>query len=585
MKVNVAGTLAFIGGLTVVFLFAAGGILAYYRITTRQVPPKTVLEADFEKNFVECMPEDRLGRLVMRDAPLVRDVVQSLARASEDPRVDGIIARVGASRMKPATIQEIRDAIIRFREKGKNAIAYAETFGEFGPGNGAYYLATAFERIYLQPSGDIGLTGLSTKTPFLRGLLEKIGVEPRLGHRKEYKSSAYTFTQKEYTGPHREADQAVLDSMISQVVKGIAESRGFTAEQVVSLIDRGPFSAAQALEEKLVDGLAYRDEVYEKAVKGGADGQRFLDLGEYLRRAGSLYSGKKKIALIYGVGQIVRGKSRYTPLGRHIMGSESVASAFRAAVKDKSVKAIIFRINSPGGSYVASDTIWRETVRAKKAGKPVIVSMSDVAGSGGYFVAMAADKIIAHPGTITGSIGVIAGKMVVSELWNKAGVNWGRLTTNRNADLWSDTGDYSPEQWERIQAWLDEVYEDFVQRVSKGRDLDLESVRRIAKGRIWSGEAAKALGLVDLLGGFEESLQAAKAAAGIQEKEMVGLKVFPRSQPLWKRALGLRPESSQDRFAVELEMPDWVEPLATALHEAGFMQPAGILQMREPLIE
>lgn len=585
MRIHATGIFAFIGVLVVVLLLAAAGIAAYYRIVGRQVPSKTFLKADFEKNFLECMPEDRLGRLMTREAPLIRDVVQALARASEDPRVKGVIARVGASGMKPATIQEIRDAVLRFRENGKRAIAYAETFGEFGPGNGAYYLATAFEKIYLQPSGDIGLTGLSTKTPFVRGLLEKIGVEPRLGHRKEYKSAAYTFTQKEYTEPHRNADQAVLDAMISQVVKGIGESRGLSEERVAALIDQGPFTARQALEEGLVDGPAYRDEVVEKHVRDGVGERRFITLGEYLKRAGSPYSGKKNIALIYGVGQIVRGKSRYAPLGRYIMGSDSVADAFRAAVRDKSVKAIVFRVNSPGGSYVASDTIRRETVRAKEAGKPVIASMGDVAGSGGYFVAMAADKIIAHPGSITGSIGVVAGKMVVSDLWNKMGVNWGELTTHRNADLWSSTREYSPEQWERIQAWLDEVYEDFVQKVSQDRELDLEGVRRAAKGRIWSGQDAKALGLVDLLGGFEASVQAAKTAAGIPEKEKVGLKIFPRPRPLWKRVLGLCSESARGGDGVESEILNWIEPVGKALHEAGLILPAGVLQMRGPFIE
>lgn len=234
---------------------------------------------------------------------------------------------------------------------------------------------------------------------------------------------------------------------------------------------------------------------------------------------------------------------------------------------------------------MASDTIRRETVRAKEAGKPVIASMGDVAGSGGYFVAMAADKIIAHPGSITGSIGVVAGKMVVSDLWNKMGVNWGELTTHRNADLWSSTREYSPEQWERIQAWLDEVYEDFVQKVSQDRELDLEGVRRAAKGRIWSGQDAKALGLVDLLGGFEASVQAAKTAAGIPEKEKVGLKIFPRPRPLWKRVLGLRSEGARGGDGVESEILNWIEPVGKALHEAGLILPAGVLQMRGPFIE
>jgi protease-4 len=474
MKALIAKILITVGSITVVVLLVVGGLLVYFWFTGKAIPKRTILEADFEKNYAEYIPEDRLGSLVMRKAPLIRDVATALSKASESEKVTMLVAKVGASKMKLAKIQEIRDAVIKFRKKGKKAIAYAETFGEFGPGNSAYYLATAFDRIYLQPSGDIGLTGLSMKTPFLKDLLKKVGVEPRLAHRKEYKSAAYLFTEKEYIEPHREEDRAVLDSMISQIVEGIAGSRNLTREVVVDLMDRGPFSAREALHEKLIDGLAYRDQVYDEAKKEAGKGSDMLLLTEYSKRAGSLYSGKKKIALVYGVGQIIRGKSRYTPLGRHIMGSDTVAQAFRQAVKDKSVKAIVFRINSPGGSYVASDVVWRETIRAKQEGKPVIASMSEVAGSGGYFVSMAADKIIAHPGTITGSIGVVSGKMVTSEFWNKIGVHWGELFTNENADLWSSTENYSSDQWKDIQTWLDNVYEDFVTKVAKGRNLELE---------------------------------------------------------------------------------------------------------------
>jgi protease-4 len=582
MKALIGKILITVGGITVVVLLVVAGLLVYFWVAGKAIPKKTILEADFEKNYVEYIPEDRLGTLVMRKAPLIRDVVAALNRASEDPKVRMLVAKVGASKMKLAKIQEIRDAVIKFRQKGKKAIAYAETLGEFGPGNVAYYLATSFDRIYLQPSGDIGLTGLSMKTPFLKDLLKKVGVEPRLAHRKEYKSAAYTFTEKKYIEPHREADRAVLESMISQIVDGIAGSRELSREAVVSLIDRGPFSAREALQEKLVDGLAYRDQVYEEAKKEAGKGSDILLLSEYLKRAGSPYSGKKKIALICGVGQIIRGKSRYTPLGRHIMGSETVAQAFRQAVKDKSVKAIVFRINSPGGSYVASDVVWRETVRAKQEGKPVIASMSDVAGSGGYFVAMEADKIIAHPGTITGSIGVVSGKMVTSEFWNKIGVHWGELFTNENADLWSSTGNYSSEQWEQIQSWLDNVYEDFVTKVAQGRNLDIEKVREIAKGRIWSGQTAKELGLVDELGGLEQALRAAKAAAKIPKDEKVGIKVFPAKRPLWKRLLYRRPKSSDMQDAVRSEILEQWMGLA---RETGFFEPLGVLQMREPGIE
>ena len=582
MRVFIAEIFMLVGAATVFVLAVTAGWLVHFRISRKTVPRKTLLVADFERDYVEYLPEDRLGRMVMGRTPHILDVVAALAKASEDDRVTLLVAKVGASRMKLAKIQEIRDAVIRFRERGKKAIAHAETFGEFGPGNGAYYLATAFDKIFLQPSGDVGLTGLSIKTPFLSGLLSKAGIEPRLAHRQEYKSAAYIFTERDYNEHHRKADQAVLESMISQIVEGISRSRGFTREEVLSLVQRGPFSAKEALAENLVDGLAYRDQVYDTVKKETGDEARTIHLLEYLRRAGRPYSGKRNIALICGVGRIVRGQSRYMPLGRPVMGSGSVAEAFREAIQDKSVKAIIFRINSPGGSYVASDVIWRETIRARQEGKPVIVSMSEVAGSGGYFVAAAAHRIIAHPGTITGSIGVLGGKLVVSEMWNRIGVHWGELFTHDNAGLWSSTENYSPEQWQQVQRWLDEIYQDFMTKVAEGRNLDMEKVREIAKGRIWSGEDAKEIGLVDELGGFEKALQAAKAAAGIAEQDKVDIKTFPRMRPLWKRLLYGRQQESEIRPTIEARiLKKWVEIAA----DSGVLEPAGVLQMREGHVE
>jgi protease-4 len=581
MNLLIAKILMVVGAMTVIVLAVTAGVILYLRIRAKTVPTRTLLEADFEMDYVEHLPEDRLGRLLMGRTPHLLDAVAALARASEDKRVTMLVAKVGATRMKLAKIQEIRDAVIRFREKGKKAIAYAETFGESGPGNSAYYLATAFDRIYLQPSGNVGLTGLGIKTPFLRDLLKKAGVEPKLSHRKEYKSAAYLFTESKYNEPHREADQAVLESLLSQIVDGIARARALTANEVLSLVQRGPFSSEEAVREKLVDGLAYRDQVYEAAKKEAGENSRPMHLFEYLKRAGRPYAGKRKIALIYGVGPIVRGKSRWTPLGSHIMGSKTVAESFRQAVKDKTVKAIIFRINSPGGSYVASDVIWRETLRAKQEGKPVIVSMSEVAGSGGYFVAAAADKIIAHPGTITGSIGVVSGKMLTSEMWDKIGVHWGELSTHANAGLWSSTQDYSSEQWAKLQAWLDTIYQDFITKVAEGRRLDVGKVYEIAKGRIWSGKDARDIGLVDELGGFEEAVRAAKAAAGIGEEGKVGLRIFPEKRPLWKRLLSGKSERSETGPTVALDIfQDGVGRFIP-----GILDPIGVLQMRDLPVE
>ncbi|PKN64386.1 MAG: signal peptide peptidase SppA [Deltaproteobacteria bacterium HGW-Deltaproteobacteria-15] len=564
------------GSMAILILLIAA-FVSFFLWKRRVVRRNTILEADFSRDYEEHLPEDRIGRILMRGAPVLRDVVEGLRMAAEDSKVTLLVAKVGGSGMKMAKVQEIRDAVTRFRSKGKKAIAYAESFGEFGPGSTSYYLATAFDRIYVQPSGNIGLTGMGMKTPFLRELVEKLGIEPQLGARKEYKSAAYTLTKSEYTEPHREADKAVLDSLLSQIVEGVAQSRGLSPEKLMSLFDLGPFTAKQALQQGLVDGLAYRDEVRTGAENEAGKGARFLGLPEYLKRKRRRSTGKKKVAIIYGIGRIALGKSRSTPFGRFVMGSDTISAAFRSAAKDKSVKAIVFRIDSPGGSYVASDAIWRETICAKNGGKPVIASMSDVAGSGGYFVAMACDRIIAHPGTITGSIGVVSGKMVTSEFWNKLGIHWGGLYTNRNADFWSNTNRYSEEQRKLMESWLDEIYNDFVQKAADGRKMDIESMELAAKGRIWTGRDAMERGLVDELGGLDEAIRAAKEAANIPKEERVGLKAYPLKRSLLKRLTG------SDRGDTHLSGLELLQELQGVLESELFLQNEALL-VRSPII-
>jgi len=480
-----------------------------------------------------------------------------------------------------AQVQEIRDAIAAFRAKGKSAIAWSETFGEFGPGNSSYYLATAFDTIYLQPSGDIGLTGIMLESPFVRGTLDKLGIVPRMDHRYEYKNAMNLFTEKEFTDAHREAMKGIVDGWYAQIVKGIAAARKMSEEQVKALVDRGPYLGPEALDAKLVDGLAYRDEVYGK-VRQKFDSAKLLYLGTYFTRAGSPNAKGAKIALIYGVGAVTRGPSNYDALGgSSSMGSDTVAAAFRDAVKDKDVKAILFRVDSPGGSYVASDTIWRETVRAKEAGKPVIVSMGDLAGSGGYFVAMDAAKIVAQPGTITASIGVLGGKLYRKAMWDKVGLTFDEVHSGENAGMWSATIDYSPAEWQRFESWLDRVYVDFTSKVAKGRNLPKEKVLQIAKGRIWTGEAAKGLGLVDELGGYPKAIALAKKAAGIADDAKIDLVTFPPRKSPWEALFGQGPDSSDQSATVQLlaRVIEMARPVAKLANRLGLTAEPGVLEM------
>jgi protease-4 len=291
------------------------------------------------------------------------------------------------------------------------------------------------------------------------------------------------------------------------------------------------------------------------------------------------------VALVYGVGEVVRGRSVDSPFGGSTtMGSDSVASAFRSAVEDASIRAIVFRVDSPGGSYVASDTIWREVARARERGKPVVVSMGDVAGSGGYFVAIGADKIVAQPGTITGSIGVFAGKFVLTGLFEKLGLSFGEVHSGEHALLWDTTREFTPSERERFDAWLDRIYADFTSKVAEGRKLPKERVLEIAKGRIWSGEDARGLGLVDELGGMETAIRVAKRAAHIPETERVHLEVFPKPKTFWDTAsgrfFGRREEPDEDSDADTDTLVAAVRaigPIARRIHAWGLDSPRGVL--------
>ena len=563
--------------MAVVVLMGLGMLAA---MTRERMPSRAVLDLDFNRGVVETLPEDPFALFSVDERLELRDVVDAIDRAADDRRIVGLFARIGGAPMGMAQIQEVRDAVGRFRESGKPAVAFAESFGEFGPGNGGYYLASAFDDVYLQPSGNVGLTGLMYESPFIRGLLEKLHLEPSIGQRYEYKNAVNFYTETGFTEAHREAMQDLMDSQFGQIVRGVAEARGMTDDEALSLFDEGPFIGSGAVEAGLVDELLYRDEAFDVLLeRADEDEVDLLGPKGYLRRVGRPHRKGDTIALIYGHGTVMQGRSGYSPIdGSITLGSDTVGQAFRDAVDDRRVQAILFRVDSPGGSFVASDTIWRETIRAREAGKPVIVSMGNLAGSGGYYVAMHADKIVAQPGTITASIGVYGGKFMTREFWEThLGVTWDEVHTSEHSRMWSARFPWE-EGGDRFDAMLDRVYRDFTGKVSDGRGIDPDRVHEIARGRIWTGEDALELGLVDELGGMDVAIDLIREEVGLEPDAPVRLKRFPRP----RSALELLFErSAADAAALQLAgaMSETVRPMVRTLRALGVLEQPGVLTM------
>ena len=536
MRRFVIGLFAAIGIVVVLAVGGLGAAVWWLAAAKPILPDNIVLSADLSRGLAEGSGDDALSELAFGSKQTLRGLLDALIRAGDDARVKGLYARLGGDTLGLATCQEVRDAVRDFRAKGKFAIGFADSFGEFGPGTRPYYLATAFDEIWLQPLGSLGLIGLHSEMPFFRGMLDKLGIVPSFAHREEYKTATNALTETAMTGPQREQVEDLLGASEGQIVGGIAAARNLSAEQVTALIDRGPFVADEALAAHLVDRLGYRDEALARARERAGSGGKFVALSRYLDGAGKPHDSGPKIALIYGTGMITAGGSSGSSLlGAGEFTARKLARAFRQATDDHEVRAILFRIDSPGGSAVASESIWREVVRARDLGKPVVVSMGDVAGSGGYYVAAPADKIVAQPGTLTGSIGILAGKVVVADLLKKLGITSDAAARGANADMFSEFADFSPAGRERLNAFLDDVYRGFKAHVAAGRHLSADQVEGAAKGRVWSGEEAKQKGLVDELGGYDVALRLAKEAATMPADAAFKLTVFPREKTLAER--------------------------------------------------
>lgn len=534
-----------------------------------------VLEIDLSLGLQSGTAQDPLTALRARNTPRLAHLISGLRQAAEDDQVAALIIHV-TPLIKIAEVEELALAIRAFAGSGKKVIAWAESFGELGPGTVPYYLATAADEIWMQPSGTLGLQGIGLEVATIRGTFDKIGIVPQIGQRQEYKTAAEMYTATEISEPNREMTTRMCTSITDQVTAATAASRSVPVEQVVDAMAVAPLSAADARERGLIDRIGYRDDVYravrdEHGVRDdhGDPQVRLQFVHRYSRSWTKQVVNRAKsrrqpaIALVEVQGGIVTGRgSGQLPTRRPQAGSDLVTAALRAAEADDAVRAVVLRVDSPGGSYVASDAIRDAVLRVKQSGRPVVASMGSVAASGGYFVAMAADRIVALPSTLTGSIGVLGGKMVIKDALSRIGVARESIGTSA-ATMFSSNRAFDEEEWQRVEGWLDAVYDDFTHKAADDRGLGYEDLEAHARGRVWTGADARDHGLIDELGGLRRAIEIACERIGA-DADHVRVQQFPRS-PMLAR---LKPaDSSESPMSVRIggPQPGLLDVISTVL--------------------
>ncbi len=531
-------------GLTVVFtilgaalVISIAGFALLYVLVGREpaVPDRATLQLRVGGTLAEVAPTDVVAYVRGVRTPTVRAIVDDLRKAAVDPRIQAVLLEpTGFDTPFWGKVQEIRDAVLAFRKSGKPVYAYLEYAGDQ-----EYYLATAADKVFLMPSSPLSLDGISTYELFLRGTLDKIGAYPDLHHIGDYKTAINTFTEKGYTAAQKEMDESLDRDLYDQLVRGIADGRRKRESDIRTLIDRGPFLPEDALRSGLVDDIAYEDQVEDRvrAARSGLS-KALVDGDDYADVAASSVGlgGGPRIAVIYAAGTINSGRSGFDPVNGPIVGSETLSDYIRQARRDSSIRAIVLRIDSPGGSAAASDAIWRELMiaREERKDRPLVVSMSDLAASGGYYIALPAQVIVAQPSTLTGSIGIFGGKVVTGATYEKLGAHVESTSVGRNAEIDSPVRPYNPEELQKLQDQLQSFYDQFVEKVAASRHSSPEKIDQIAQGRVWTGRQAKDNGLVDALGGLDAAIAAAKVRAKIPADRGVTIVVYPPRKSLYE---------------------------------------------------
>lgn len=527
---------AAIGGLVVV----AGLAVTAFTLSMRTGPPELPERAVLHLDLTEAPAETRGVAPFFDPAPppTLREVTTALARAADDPRIAGVSAEVGGAWFGVAQAQELAAALRDFRASGKPAVAFAEDLGGLGDATRDIAVATAFGELWLQPSGGVGLTGIALQAPFFGEALEELEIEPQVGQRHEYKGGVDPLVRRGYAPEVRRSLQRVVDGWLDQLVGIIAGNRDLEPARVRALVDRGPLRAEEARSAGLVDRLGYRDQADAALADRLGGPPRAVAVAPYLEASAPEEEAGTTVALIQGVGPIEPGDGEPNPLlAGETFRPGKVARALAAARTDESVDGVLFRVASPGGAYGPSDAVRREVRRLRESGKPVVVAMGDIAASGGYFVALDADRIVAQPGTLTGSIGVYSGKLATRGLWQRLGVAWDEVAAGENAGMWSMIDRFEADERARFDAMLDAIYADFTGHVGRARGLAGDALDDAARGRIFLGADAKEVGLVDVLGGLDTALMELRGLMGTAPDARIDLRRMPAPKSPWERLL------------------------------------------------
>jgi protease-4 len=568
--------LAGVGGLTAL-LVTGLAVFAFFLQDEPAAPNKIVLSIEIGRGVVERQERGFLQGFGKKRGLVLRRAIDAIDTASGDERVKGIVLNLDG-KLSIAHAQALRRAISAFRKSGKFVHAYAKDFG--GNSTVAYYLASVSEKIWMQPSGTLGLIGLAIESPFFAPALEKLDVKAHYEQRHEYKGAGEQFVRSGFSPEARDSLQSLIDVWMAQITGDIAFERQMSVNEVSTLMDTGPLLAVEAKTARLIDLLAYRDEFDKKIGKLSGKDSEWLSVEGYLAFRPFQISAESKVALIYGEGAIVPGRDSGSQLGKsQKFAADSVTDAILDAAEDPTIAAIVLRIDSPGGAYGASDTVWRAVNVAKEKGKPVVASLGRTAASGGYFVAMAADKIVAEAGTVTGSIGVLTLKFVTRDFWRKLGVEWDRVQSGPRAAIWSMIDEYPSGGAKRVSALLDAVYADFTGKVASARGLDANQIDAVARGRIWTGAGAKEVGLVDEIGGLGVAFGEIRKLLKLKTEEPLEIVEFPKPSRLEEVLNVLR----QQGFEVDAALAD-IRSLVTPAYSVVLKSMADHLQIITPPI-